>query len=124
MATVLLVEDDWMHREFLLRLLQIKGYNVVLAVDGEEAMEILAQARPDAIILDMGLPGIDGYQTAALIRTKPEIRHVPIIALTAFALSDDHDRALQAGCDAFESKPVDLDALERKLQRLIAAQSA
>jgi CheY-like chemotaxis protein len=120
MPSILVVEDDWMHRDFLVRLLQIKGYEVRVAVSGEAAVGDIRIHLPDAIVLDMGLPGISGYQVARLIRSDQATRHVPIIALTAFALGEDHDRAIQSGCDAFETKPVDLDALHNKLQALIA----
>jgi CheY-like chemotaxis protein len=124
MASILIVEDDWMHRDFLVRLLQIKGYDVRVAVSGEDAIGDLRHALPDAVVLDMGLPGISGYQVARLIRTGPETSHVPIIALTAFALGEDHDRAIASGCDAFETKPVDLDSLHGKIQALIARSRA
>jgi two-component system cell cycle response regulator DivK len=120
MPSVLVVEDDWMHRDFLVRLLQIKGYTVRAAGDGEAAMTDLHRNLPDAVVLDMGLPGISGYQVARLIRAQQETRHIPIVALTAFALGEDQERALQSGCDEFETKPVDLDALSAKLQALIA----
>lgn len=123
-ASVLIVEDDWMHRDFLVRLLQIKGYTVYVAVNGEDAISNLRQHMPDAVVLDMGLPGISGYQVARLIRAGAETRHLPIIALTAFALGEDHDRAMQSGCDAFETKPVDLDSLHGKIQALIARNRA
>jgi two-component system, cell cycle response regulator DivK len=124
MSSVLIVEDDWMHRDFLVRLLQIKGYVVHVAVNGETALSDIRINLPDAVVLDMGLPGISGYQVARLIRTDQTTRHIPIIALTAFALGEDHDRAIQSGCDAFETKPVDLDALHSKLQALIARSSS
>jgi CheY-like chemotaxis protein len=124
MTSVLVVEDDWMHRDFLVRLLQIKGYEVRVAVNGEAALNDIRDHLPDAVVLDMGLPGISGYQVASIIRTEPTTRSIPIIALTAFALGEDHDRAIQAGCDAFETKPVDLDALHGKLQALITRASA
>jgi two-component system, cell cycle response regulator DivK len=108
-----------MHRDFLVRLLQIKGYDVSVAVNGEDAISELRHKLPDAVVLDMGLPGISGYQVARLIRSGPATSHIPIIALTAFALGEDHDRAIQSGCDAFETKPVDLDALHGKIQSLI-----
>jgi CheY-like chemotaxis protein len=119
MPSVLVVEDDWMHRDFLVRLLQIKGYSVRAAIDGEAAMGDLRRHRPDVVVLDMGLPGISGYQLARLIRSQRETSHIPILALTAFALGEDHDRAIQSGCDEFETKPVDLDSLHEKLQALI-----
>jgi CheY-like chemotaxis protein len=123
MSSVLVVEDDWMHRDFLVRLLQIKGYEVRVAIDGEAAINDIHNHLPDAVVLDMGLPGISGYQVARLIRTDQLTRHVPIIALTAFALGEDYDRAIQSGCDAFETKPVDLDALHSKLQALLSRPS-
>ncbi|MBX0326403.1 response regulator [Oscillochloris sp. ZM17-4] len=119
MAHVLVVEDDWMHRDFLVRLLQIKGYEVQVATSGEAAMSEIGRHVPDAVVLDMGLPGISGYEVARLIRTGEATSHLPIVALTAFALGEDYDRAMQSGCDAFETKPVDLDALHAKLQTLI-----
>jgi CheY-like chemotaxis protein len=123
MSSVLVVEDDWMHRDFLVRLLEIKGYQVRVAIDGETAINDIRVNLPDAVVLDMGLPGISGYQVARLIRTDQLTSRVPIIALTAFALGEDYDRAMQAGCDAFETKPVDFDALHSKLQALISRPS-
>lgn len=119
MARVLLVEDDWMHREFLVRVLQIKGYEVAVAVNGEQAINSARQERPDAIIMDLGLPGIDGVEAIRRIRSQASTRSIPIVALTAYAMSEDQERASDAGCDAFESKPVDLDELEHKLRALI-----
>ncbi len=124
MASVLIVEDDWMHRDFLVRLLQIKGYEVRVATNGEDAVADIQRHTPDAVVLDMGLPGISGYQVARLVRSNPETRMVPIVALTAFALGEDHDRAMDSGCDAFETKPVDLDSLHGKLQALLARSRA
>jgi CheY-like chemotaxis protein len=124
MNSVLVVEDDWMHRDFLVRLLQIKGYIVRAAIDGESAMSALQSHVPDAVVLDLGLPGISGYQVARLIRTAPETAGLPIIALTAYALDEDQHRATLAGCNAFETKPVDLDSLAAKLESLIAERSA
>jgi CheY-like chemotaxis protein len=124
MTQVLVVEDDWMHRDFLVRLLQIKGYEVRVAVNGEEAIHGISQHMPDAVVLDMGLPGISGYQVARLIRSGAATSHIPIVALTAFALGEDYDRAIQSGCNAFETKPVDLDALHAKIQAMITRQSA
>lgn len=120
MASILIVEDDWMHRDFLARLLQIKGYAVRTAVSGEEALSEIERTCPDAIILDMGLPGLSGYEVAEQLRRRPATARLPIVALTAFALGDDEDRAIAAGCDAFETKPVDLDALHSKIELLIA----
>lgn len=119
MVRVLLVEDDWMHREFLVRVLEIKGYEVAVAVSGEQALDSARADRPDAIIMDLGLPGIDGVETIRRMRSQAATRRIPIVALTAYALSEDQQRALDAGCDAFESKPVDLDELEQKLRALI-----
>lgn len=119
MTRILVVEDDWMHRDFLVRLLQIKGYDVRVAVNGEEAISTIYQQLPDIIILDMGLPGMSGYQVASTIRATTTIQHIPIIALTAFALNEDQERALAAGCDAFETKPVDFDSLLNQIRTLI-----
>lgn len=119
-VSVLIVEDDWMHRDFLVRLLQLKGYEVRVAVNGEDAIGDLRLHMPDAVVLDMGLPGISGYQVARLIRADAPTRHLPIVALTAFALGEDQERALQSGCDAFETKPVDLESLDNKIRALIA----
>ncbi|MEI8306532.1 MAG: response regulator [Chloroflexales bacterium] len=124
MPSVLVVEDDWTHRDFLVRLLQIKGYQVRVAVSGEAALSDVQLHLPDAVVLDMGLPGISGYEVAHLLRTGQATRHIPIIALTAFALGEDYDRAIEAGCDAFETKPVDLDVLHSKIQALIARSAA
>lgn len=123
MSSILIVEDDWVHRDILVRLLQMKGYQVRAAASGEAAIHEVRLHPPDAVVLDMGLPGISSYQVAHTIRTDPATRHIPIIALTAFVLGEDHDRAIQSGCTAFEIKPVDLDALHRTLQTLITRSS-
>lgn len=119
MSRILLVEDNEMNRDMLSRRLIRKGYKVIEAIDGREGVELAERERPDLILMDMSLPEIDGWEATRQIKSSPSLRHIPIIALTAHAMSNDKERALQAGCDDFDTKPVDWNRLQDKMQALL-----
>ncbi len=120
MPRVLIVEDDELNRDSLRRLLRRRGYDILLAVDGEEALTGAAAERPDVILMDMRLPGIDGWEATRRLKGDPATRAIPIIALTAHAMAGDRDEALAAGCDDHDTKPIDLDRLLEKIRALVA----
>ncbi len=119
MAKLLLVEDNVSIREMLMRRLVKRGYEVVTAGDGEEACRLAAAERPDLILMDMHLPVLDGWEATGRIKTAQDSRALPIIALTADAMQGDHEKALQAGCDEYETKPIDLPRLLGKIEALL-----
>ena len=119
MRRILLVEDNEMNRDMLSRRLQRRGFDVSMAVDGYEGIEKARQGAYDLILMDMSLPGIDGWDATRRLRELPETRHVPIIALTAHAMAGDRDRAIEAGCDDYDSKPVEFDRLLSKIEGLL-----
>lgn len=119
MTTLLLVEDNEMNRDMLSRRLIRKGYDVLLAVDGEQGLA-LAREQPALIVMDMSLPGLDGWAATRRLKADPATRDIPVIALTAHAMSSDRDAALAAGCDDFDTKPVELDRLLAKIEALLA----
>jgi CheY-like chemotaxis protein len=121
MTKILLVEDNEMNRDMLSRRLERKGYQVVLAVDGQEGVEMAASAAPDLVLMDMSLPVLDGWEATRRLKAAPATAHLPVIALTAHAMSSDRDRALEAGCDEYETKPIDLPRLLAKIEALLAA---
>jgi CheY-like chemotaxis protein len=117
----LLVEDNEMNRDMLSRRLMRKGYEVLLAVDGQQGIDMCLQAKPDLMLLDMSLPVKDGWQVAREMKASPSLQAIPIIALTAHAMADDRQRALLAGCDDYDTKPVDLPRLLGKIEQLLGA---
>ncbi len=119
MATILLVEDNELNRDMLMRRLQRKGYDVLVAVDGAEGVRKAGAAAPDIILLDMSLPVLDGWEVARRLKSAAATRAIPIIALTAHAMAGDRDRALEAGCDDYDTKPIDLPRLLAKVQALL-----
>jgi CheY-like chemotaxis protein len=121
MTRILLVEDNEMNRDMLSRRLERKGYEVLLAVDGEEAVARAISEAPDLVLMDIGLPGIDGCEATRRIRQTPSGATLPIIALTAHAMSVDEARARDAGCNDFDTKPVDLPRLLGKMETLLSA---
>jgi CheY-like chemotaxis protein len=121
MSKILLVEDNEMNRDMLSRRLERKGYRVVLAVDGLSGMEMAASEAPDLVLMDMSLPALDGWEAARRLKAAPGTRHLPVIALTAHAMSGDRDRALEAGCDDYDTKPIDLPRLLGKIEALLVA---
>ena len=119
MPRILLIEDNEMNRDMLSRRLQRRGYEVGIAIDGIEGVERALEGGWDAILMDMSLPEIDGWEATRRIRVASPGTHVPIIALTAHAMSGDRDKALDAGCDDYDTKPVDLERLLGKISALI-----
>jgi CheY-like chemotaxis protein len=119
---ILLVEDNEMNRDMLSRRLTRQGYDVVLAPDGEAGVTMAAAVRPDLILMDMSLPGIDGWEATRRIRGEPALRHIPIIALTAHAMTGDREAAAAAGCDDYDTKPVELPRLLAKMRLLLSEQ--
>jgi two-component system cell cycle response regulator DivK len=118
MPKILLVEDNEMNRDMLSRRLERRGYQVVLAVDGGEGMDMARAATPDLILMDMSLPVIDGWEVARRLKADPETKSIPIIALTAHAMAGDREQALAAGCDDYDTKPIEFDRLLAKIQAL------
>ncbi len=115
MAKILLVEDDEMNRDMLSRRLKRKGFEVIIAADGREGVAKASAESPDLILLDMSLPVMDGWEAARTIKADPETRDIPIIALTAHAMAGDREKALEAGCDEYDTKPVELPRLLGKI---------
>jgi two-component system, cell cycle response regulator DivK len=122
MPNILLVEDNELNRDMLSRRLQRRGYTVSIAVDGLQAVAMAASAPPDLVLMDMSLPEMDGWEATRRMKADGASRHVPVIALTAHAMSGDREKALQAGCDEFDTKPVDLERLVAKIQALLPPQ--
>lgn len=122
MARILFVDDNEMNRDMLSRRLTRAGHEVVLAFDGEEGVMRAASDGPELVLMDIGLPGIDGYEATRQIRAG-ERAHVPIIALTAHAMAADRERALDAGCDDFDTKPIDFPRLLGKIDALLTRQA-
>ena len=119
MAKILLVEDDEMSWDMLSRRLQRKGYEVVVAIDGEKAVEIARSESPEIILMDISLPVIDGWEATRRIKALPETRLIPIIALTAHAMSEDREKAMEAGCDDYDTKPIEFARLLDKIDALL-----
>jgi two-component system cell cycle response regulator DivK len=120
MAKILLVEDNELNRDMLSRRLQRKGHEVLLAADGMQALLMAESETPDLVLLDMSLPVIDGWETARRLKESPTTAGVPLIALTAHAMAGDRERALAAGCDDYDTKPVDFPQLLTKIEALLA----
>jgi CheY-like chemotaxis protein len=120
MPRILLVEDNEMSRDMLSRRLARRGYEVALAVDGEEGIAVARSERPDLILMDMNLPVLDGWEATRRIKAMPETGGIPVIALTSHAMTGDREKSLQAGCDEYETKPVDLERLLGKMEALLS----
>ena len=114
-----LVEDDEMNRDMLSRRLIKRDYDVLIAVDGEQGVQMTRTEAPDLVLMDMSLPGIDGWTATRQLKAEPETSDIPIIALTAHAMAGDREKALDAGCDDFDTKPVDLARLLSKMEALL-----
>ena len=120
MPRILLVEDNEMNRDMLSRRLAKRGYEVALALDGLQGIEIASRDAPDLILMDMSLPGVDGWEITRRMRADAGLRRIPIIALTAHAMAGDREKALAAGCDEYDTKPVDFARLTAKIAALLA----
>jgi CheY-like chemotaxis protein len=121
MPKILLVEDNEMNRDMLSRRLVRARYEVIIAEDGARGVAMARSDRPDLILMDMSLPVIDGWEATRRIKATPELRKIPIIALTAHAMATDRDKALDAGCDDYDTKPIELQRLLGKIETLLAA---
>ncbi len=121
MAHILIVEDNEMNRDMLSRRLMKKGYEITIAVDGQEGVDKSKEVNPDLILMDMSLPKIDGWEATRLVKANPDTKHIPVIALTAHAMAEDREKAMNAGCDEYDTKPVELPRLLEKIQALIGA---
>ncbi|HEX2632231.1 MAG TPA: response regulator [Bradyrhizobium sp.] len=119
MTKILLVEDNEMNRDMLSRRLSRKGFDVVMAVDGGEAVTMSKTEHPDLILMDMSLPVIDGWEATRLVKTTEVTAHIPVIALTAHAMSGDREKALNAGCDDYDTKPIEMPRLLEKIEALL-----
>jgi len=123
-AKILLVEDNEMNRDMLSRRLERRGYEVVIAVDGAEGVRMAQAEAPALILMDMSLPVLDGWEATRQIKAAPATGGIPIIALTAHAMSGDREKAIEAGCDDFDTKPVDLPRLLAKIDALLGGAAA
>jgi two-component system cell cycle response regulator DivK len=119
MAKILLVEDNEMNRDMLSRRLQRRGYEIVVAVDGEQGVAMARTEGPALVLMDMSLPGIDGWEATRQLKADAATRGTPVIALTAHAMAGDREKCLAAGCDDFDTKPVDFERLLGKIQALL-----
>ncbi|MDR6953039.1 CheY-like chemotaxis protein [Ancylobacter sp. 3268] len=119
MATILLVEDNEMNRDMLSRRLLRNGFEVLLAVDGQQGVDLASARRPDIILMDMSLPVLDGWEATRRVKANPATAAIPVIALTAHAMEQDRAAALAAGCDDFDTKPVELPRLMGKIRALL-----
>ena len=119
MAKILLVEDNEMNRDMLSRRLIRSGYEVVLALDGAQGVALAASEAPDVVLMDMSLPVLDGWEATRRLKSDPKTRTLPVIALTAHAMAGDEAKARQAGCDDFDTKPVEYTRLLSKIEGLL-----
>jgi CheY-like chemotaxis protein len=120
MPKILLVEDNEMNRDMLSRRLQRKGYQVVLALDGQSGVEMTQAEGPDLVLMDMSLPVLDGWEATRRLKADAATQQIPVIALTAHAMSSDREKALEAGCDDYDTKPVELPRLLAKIEALLS----
>jgi two-component system, cell cycle response regulator DivK len=123
MKRILIVEDNEMNRDVLSRRLARRGYDVILATDGPHGLAMAAMHGPDLILMDLGLPEIDGWECTRRLKADETTKHIPVIALTAHAMVGDRQRALDAGCDEFDTKPIDFVGLLNKMDRLLEPES-
>jgi CheY-like chemotaxis protein len=124
MAKILLVEDNEMNRDMLSRRLERRGYQIVMAVDGSQGVEMASSESPDLILMDMSLPVIDGWEATRQIKADERTKAIPVIALTAHAMSGDREKALEAGCDDYDIKPIELPRLIAKIESLLGKEPA
>ncbi len=120
MKKILLIEDNELNRDMLSRRLQKRGYEVVAAVDGETGVAMAQTEAPALILMDVSLPGIDGWEATRRLKAAPATRHIPIVALTAYTTAGDREKALAVGCDDFDTKPIELPRLLEKIETLLS----
>jgi len=118
MSTILIVEDNEMNRDMLSRRLVTRGFAVLIAIDGEEGIAVARANMPDMILMDMSLPVVDGWEATRRLKSDDLLKHIPVIALTAHAMANDRDKALEAGCDDYDTKPIELPRLLAKMDAL------
>jgi two-component system cell cycle response regulator DivK len=121
MSKILVVEDNEMNRDMLTRRLERKGFEVVIAIDGKTGIDMASSSNPDIILMDLSLPVIDGWEAARQIKADSATQSIPIIALTAHAMAGDEQKALAAGCDDYDTKPIDLKRLLGKIENLLGS---
>ena len=121
MPKILLVEDNEMNRDMLSRRLERKGYSVVIGIEGQAGINMATSESPDLILMDLSLPVVDGWEATRQIKANPATQSIPVIALTAHAMAGDEQKALEAGCDDYDTKPVDLKRLLGKIDSLLSA---
>jgi two-component system, cell cycle response regulator DivK len=119
LARILIVEDNEMNRDMLTRRLQRKGYDVVSAIDGQTGLDSARRQAPDLVLMDMSLPVLDGWEATRQLKADSNLQMIPVIALTAHAMSGDREKALAAGCDDYDTKPIELPRLLRKIEALL-----
>jgi two-component system, cell cycle response regulator DivK len=124
MTRILIVEDNEMNRDMLMRRLERKGYDVVVAIDGASGVATARETEPDLILMDMSLPVLDGWEATKQMKADERLKRIPVIALTAHAMANDRDKALQAGCDDYDTKPIDLTRLLAKIESLLTSASS
>jgi CheY-like chemotaxis protein len=117
---ILLIEDNEMNRDMLSRRLERKGYRVITAIDGKQGHSMALEENPELILMDIGLPDMDGWEVTKLLKSNDSTRHIPIIALTAHALVTDRAKAFEVGCDDYDTKPVEFGRLSEKIESLLA----
>jgi len=123
-AKILLVEDNEMNRDMLSRRLGKKGYEVVIAIDGAQGVAMARAEMPDLVLMDMSLPVMDGWEATRQLKSDEAMKHIPVIALTAHAMSEDREKALAAGCDDYDTKPIELPRLLVKIEELLKVKGA
>ena len=121
MARLLYVEDNEMNRDMLARRLRRRGFEVLIAADGEEGLAMVAAEKPDLVLMDMSLPVLDGWEATRRLKAAPATATIPVIGLTAHAMATDRDKCLEAGCDDYDTKPVEIERLLGKIERLLGA---
>lgn len=121
MAKLLLVEDNEINRDMLSRRLVRRGYEVAIAIDGAQGVEMARTETPDLVLMDLSLPVIDGWEATRLIKASRKTGHLPVIGLTAHAMAGDREKALEAGCDDYDTKPIELERLLKKVEALLQA---
>ena len=119
MAKILLVEDNEMNRDMLSRRLKRRGFDMVIAIDGQEGLEMVRQESPELILLDLSLPKVDGWEVARQLKADATTSGIPIIALTAHAMAGDREKAMEAGCDEYDTKPIDMKRLLEKINTIL-----
>lgn len=124
MISILVIEDNELNRDMLVRRLQRRGFETSVAEDGQQGIDTARTQRPDLILMDMSLPEVDGWTATRTLKSDPVTQHIPIIALTAHAMASDRDSALEAGCDDFDTKPVDFPRLLAKIDQVLRRQAS